>query len=449
MMRDHVMEHPGLDAVNRGASRVAALLSAFGGYAAAAAAILFTGLSTYSSGTVAQTYTQAHPCPSLDPVCLDDAYFAACAERGSSMEKCLAWNAELRDAFYSPAASAAVGGALAGSYFRLAQMTQTEDASRDYLDRARQVCHELIAAYPDSTEPYILLSILDSADPDQRLAWQREAAVRDGAGLHVRFFVPELLRAGTEQSMAEAVEFAEALYDQTPPGPARWDHALLARRAHVSAISQHPGVSSTADLAAFEQRVRADSGWNEALQSVASPAADPIELRHALPTLCATLQQMFGDEACINGLERAMQSARDAESGEAQAFADAVAAGIAAFRPAPSIIEPEFSWRREFRSWLDELVLQGLDSVMVYEAMARTSGSGLQGILDARLVIVEREPDSPEAQFEAGKAYYDMRQWEGARDHLELALELTTDDALIRRIEGYLRQARYEIDVAQ
>lgn len=112
------------------------------------------------------------------------------------------------------------------------------------------------------------------------------------------------------------------------------------------------------------------------------------------------------------------------------------------------MIEQRFTWKDVIRPWLEELIESGFASIAVYEALERMPGRrGLLGILDARLAIIEFEPNSGEARFELGKAYFDARQWEPAVAQFEIARTLLTElQQYELGIPSYLRIAAHEIE---
>lgn len=410
------------------------------------AALLYVApLTTFSAPAPART----HPCPSLDAACLDYAYEDACTtSRGSSVEKCLAWNAELRAAYGEPGSTAAVGVALALSYSRLAQLAGSEDVARAHQEQVGRISYEVVAAHPDSSAAYIWLALLEYRQLERRAEWWRRAVAVDGSGRQVEQLIAALHGLDTVEGYREAVEVAEAHYDRMPAGPARWERAATVWNAHTRAGSRYPELAGNG-RGIFEQRVRADSEWDEAARIATSLSADALALRDAFRTVCSPLKQIFDDQPCIRGLETAMQAARAGEPADAQAFADTVAEGIVIFRPVRPNFLPAFSWADTFGEWLDELLGLGLDSVRFYEARLQVGGGGRYGILNARLAILEREPENADAWFQVGKAHFDIRQWEQAHAHLETARRLSRDRQQGYLVEYYLRSATYEIDAAR
>ena len=193
----------------------------------------------------------------------------------------------------------------------------------------------------------------------------------------------------------------------------------------------------------FVARVREDSNWNLIANTLANPIGQPAAIADALETACY-LVWIFGEELCMEGIEAVVQTAvRIEDIADAQILADAAARGASAV-PRGSAVYRE-SLRPRLTAWLDELVDNRLDSLVVLDAIANTSPD-MNRRFEVRLEIVSRNPDSGRARFDLAQQYFNREQWGLAMPHLELARELLPpDDEFQNLVLEYLREAEYEI----
>jgi hypothetical protein len=229
-------------------------------------------------------------------------------------------------------------------------------------------------------------------------------------------------------------------------GRDKWRHATQAWYLRNLAVEQHPEAVDPASAASFAERVRRESGWNDAARIAAQPSRRPAAVKGALEILCA-LTGIFGDERCIRGIEEAVLAAtRFPPEPDAQVLGDAAAAAMKMASRGGGIVEGSDIRTPLFEHWLDELLREGLDSPAVLDALA-TISRNRERRLQARKDLVARNPDDGEAWFELGKIHFDESRWEEALGPLEIARELASgDDRFL--IESYLRQAIYEIEAS-
>lgn len=385
-------------------------------------------------------------CDDTDRRCIDDLFSASCAERGSTRETCEALAREA-EAAWSTTQATTTGELLGLVYYRLAEGTDDEQIERSYREGARAVYLSIVDADEESLAAYQMLSVLDSKDPDQHVAWLRKAVAIQPDSKQIQFLINALLSQGTEEAYIEALDLLQDQYDAAPPGIAKWQwassiHNLLSFGALRYDFTVDPGAA-----AAWRSRVSRESDWDGILATLSSPSAHAEDVATALETACQ-LTIFFGYEPCLDGIERTVLAARTQSERNAQLLADAAAHGI---RTAPSggiVVDEELlAARRQMARWLTGFAELGLDSVAVLETIGRMPEAADRWI-EVRQEIVRREPNDGDARFQLGKVYYDRSRWVEAIPELELARELLPEDERYL-IDSYLRQARYERDAAR
>jgi tetratricopeptide (TPR) repeat protein len=388
---------------------------------------------------------QVRTCGVDDSTCLESIYASQCAESGASAETCRTWAAELQS-HRSVTPTTAIGLALGLTYFRLSETAASEEDASAYRDRARAVFLEVVAADPSAGDGYLMLSVIESDPIERRIGWLRRAVEVDPGRLTVRSLVNELMRLGTLEGILEAIVVADAAYINTGVGRDKWRDATQAWYLRTLTVEQYPEAVDPASAASFAERVRRESGWDDAAQIAAQPSRRPAAVKDALEILCA-LTGIFGDDVCIRGIEEAVLAAtRFPSEPDARILGDAAAAGMKIAPRGGGIVEGSYSRTPLFEHWLDELLREELDSPAVLDALA-TISRNRERRLQARRDLVARNPADSEAWLELGKIHFDESRWEEALAPLEIARELSSgDDRFL--IESYLRQAIYEIEAA-
>jgi len=388
-------------------------------------------------------------CDDTNRRCIDDLYFARCAERGTTRETCEALGREA-EAVWTATRTTTAGELMGQVYYQLAELARRADdelVERDYLDRARAVYLAIVDADEESVAAYVMLAVLDSENPDQYVAWMRKAVAVDPGRANVRFLTSALMNQATEEAFVEVIDILQGQYDAAPPGIDKWQWAAAIHdRLSFAELAFDFPVDPGA-LAELQTQVRRDSDWDEVLAVLSSPSAHAEDVESALETAC-TLRTFFGTEPCINGIERTVLAAREPSERNAQVLADAAARGIRLAPSAGMIADEELqATRRQLAVWLTEFADFGLDSVPVLEVIGRMSETRDRWI-EVRQEIVRREPGNGEARLQLGELYYGTERWTEAIDELERARELLPEDQRYR-IDPYLRQARYELDASR
>jgi hypothetical protein len=295
-----------------------------------------------------------------------------------------------------------------------------------------------------------MLAVLDSEIPDQHVAWLRKAVAIDPSPLQIRFLTTALLSQGTEAAFAEVTNLLENRYDAASPGIEKWQWAS-AIHDHLSFTALRFDFALDPDaIGELQARVSRDSDWDGVLATLSSPSAHAGDVATALETACR-LTMYFGNQPCIDGIERTVLAARDPSERNAQVLADAAAHGMRLAPDGGMIVDEERRELQEARgqwaSWLTEFADFGLDSVPVLEAIDRFTQSP-ERRLEVREEIVRREPGNGEARLELGASYFGMERWSEAIIEFERAREFLTGS---RRYlaDSYLRQSRYERDAAE
>ncbi len=388
-------------------------------------------------------------CDDANRRCIDDLYFASCAERGTTRETCEALGREA-EGVWTATRTTTAGELLGLVYYELAHVARRADdesVERSYLDRARAVYLAIVDADEGSAVAYSMMAVLDSEDPELRVAWLRKAVAVDPDQANVQFLTSALMNQGTEDAFVEAIDVLQDQYDAAPPGSDKWQWAAAIHNQLSFAELAFDFPVDPGALAELQTRVRRDSDWDEVLAVLSSPSAHAEDIESALETACR-LRAFFGTEPCIGGIERTVLAAREPSEGNAQVLADAAARGIRLAPSAGMIADEELqATRRQLAVWLTEFADFGLDSVPVLEVIGRMSETRDRWT-EVRQEIVRREPGNGEARFQLGVTFYASERWAEAIDELERARELLPEDERYQ-VNTYLREARYELEASR
>lgn len=390
------------------------------------------------------TRPQFQGCTVEDSRCLENVYYKHCADRGTDNVSCLALAQELlTQRQLTP--TTAVGEILGQVYYRLGQLAifdRDEDAVEQYQARAREIFLDVIAKDRSAANSYLMLSVIDNDSVEDSLDWQRKAVELDQKWANS--LATKLVRTGTADGIAEAIEVVRTAYSKAVLGKEKWRSANYAYATFESIKLQYPNLYDSRAADKFVARVHRDSKWNLVSRILKDPASTPQFVSDALETAC-NLTGVFGNELCLRAGERTVQAVVDAPgSTHAQTLADAAATGMQAYGGEHCIVEcPDYNTPRVKQ--LEQFAQYGLDSLAVLEAIATISRDP-DLWLELRREIVARDPDNGEARFQLGKAYYDRDSWAEAIVQLEFAIELSPHEDQYF-IANYLRQAYIELEL--
>lgn len=390
------------------------------------------------------TLPQFQGCSVDETRCLENVYYMHCADRGTGFESCLALAQDLL-AQRKLTPTTAVGDILGQVYYRLAQMAlfaRAEEVEEQYRARAREIFLDVIAKDKSAANSYLMLSVIDNDSVEVSLDWKRKAVELDQKWANS--LATKLVRTGTADGIAEAIEVVQTAYSKAAPGKEKWRSASYAYATFESIKFQYPNLYDSRAADKFVARVRRDSKWNLVSRILEDPTSAPRFVSDALQTSCG-LTDVFGDELCLRAGESVVQAVLDApNSAYAQTLADAAATGMQAHGGGHCMVDcPDYNTPRVKQ--LEQFVKFGLDSLAVLEAIATISRDPDQW-LEARREIVARYQDNGEARFQLGKVYYDQKRWAEAIVQLEFAIELSPPEDQYF-IANYLRQASIELEL--
>lgn len=374
--------------------------------------------------------------------CLEELVSSHCYERGTDLQSCQAFAAELQSQ-HSVAPTTELGEALGLAHYRLSEITDAASARAAYRESAREIFLDVVSNDESASGAYLMLSAIDHESLTDSIAWLRKSVATDQSQIAVHSLTSNLLTLGTPAAISEALDVVQGAYSNAKTGPEKWRQAAYVYDTYKGANLRFPGIVSAQRVDRFASRVRRDSSWNAALRTLNGRMIRPASVFSALETVCS-LAGVFGEEPCIQSAEAVVEVAISSQDSEhAQRLADAAASGMKTLRGGACMVNCVDS-RALLTAWLEQLSSAGLDSLMVLDAIATISPSWDQR-LETRREIVARDPNSGQAQFELGKEYFDQNIWAEAITHFEIARGLLPPDDAIN-ITAYLRQANYEVD---
>lgn len=389
---------------------------------------------------------QFRGCAADDFRCLDDLLSRFCSNpevTDATVASCRALAEDLNTQ-QGIAPTTAIGTTLGGSYYSLALRADGDAMKAYYLESARQALLDVIAADDTSPQAYSWLALVDSDSIENRIEWLRELVVVDPAFLNIRSFVRAHAMLADPEAYSQAIGVARAAYDRAPPGRDKWLLADLLLGYYEFAVVNDSESVEPGPADEFAARVREDSNWNSVSQAIADPAGDPAAMRDALETACQLIP-VVGEEPCMLGVATTVQAAiRYPDNPDAQILADAAAFGAMATPSGGDIISPDTRRPRQ-TAWLDQLLSNRLDSLIVLHAIA-TITPDLNRRFELRREIVARNPNSGRARLYLAEQLFNRKEWEPARVEFELASELLPpDDEFTWLVREYLRAVDYQI----
>ena len=154
------------------------------------------------------------------------------------------------------------------------------EAEDQYMARAREVFLDVIAKDKSADNSYLMLSVIDNDSPVASLDWKRKAVELDQKWANS--LATNLVRTGTADGIAEAIEVVQTAYSKAAPGKEKWRSASYAYATFESIKFQYPNLYDSRAAYKFVARMRRDSKCNLVSRILEDPTSAPWFVSDAL-----------------------------------------------------------------------------------------------------------------------------------------------------------------------